>query len=71
MNDLKPMGVWQGVAMDSLMFHTGPPCHNLLRPVEEPPLKRPYDRFKDGPPAEQAAYGRLLPAWTPHAVRLC
>jgi hypothetical protein len=24
-----------------------------------------------GPPAERAACGRLLPPWTPHAVRLC
>jgi hypothetical protein len=34
------MGAWQGVAMDSLKFHPGPPCANLLRPEDVPPLKR-------------------------------
>jgi hypothetical protein len=33
------MGVWQGVAMDSLKLHRGPPCPTLLRPVSGPPLK--------------------------------
>jgi len=27
------MGVWQGVAMDSLKFHPGPACLTLLCPV--------------------------------------
>jgi hypothetical protein len=27
------MGVWQGVAMDSLKFHPGPPYPTLLRPA--------------------------------------
>jgi hypothetical protein len=53
------MGVWQGVAMNSLQFHSGPPCSTLLRPTGGPPLKRPYSRFSGGPPL-----------WTPHAVRL-
>jgi hypothetical protein len=35
------MGVWPGVAMDSLKFQLGPPCSNLLRPAGRPPLKRP------------------------------
>jgi hypothetical protein len=30
---LNPMGVWQGVAMDSLKYHSGPPCPTHLRPV--------------------------------------
>jgi hypothetical protein len=34
------MGVWQGVATDSLRFYPGPPCPTLLRPAGEPPLKR-------------------------------
>jgi hypothetical protein len=34
-----------------------PPCPTLLRSVGGPPLKQPY--------------GRLLPLWTPHAIRLC
>jgi hypothetical protein len=63
------MGVWQGVAMDSLHFYSGPPCPTL-RPADGPALKRPYGRFKGGPPARRAARGRLLPPWTPHAVRL-
>jgi hypothetical protein len=40
------MGVWPGVAMDSLKFHLGPPCPTLLRPAGRPPLKRPYGCFK-------------------------
>jgi hypothetical protein len=33
------MGVWQGVAMDSLKFHPGLPCLNLLRSAGGPPPK--------------------------------
>jgi hypothetical protein len=43
--------------MDSLKFHPGLPCPIFLHPV-------------DGLPAGQAACGRLLPFWTPHAIRL-
>jgi hypothetical protein len=64
------MDVWQGVAMDSLKFHLGQPCLTLLRPACRPPLKRPYSCFRGGPPTGQAAYGRLLPLFTPHAVCL-
>jgi hypothetical protein len=32
------MGVWQGVAMDSLKVHPGPPCPTLLCPAGGPPL---------------------------------
>jgi hypothetical protein len=46
----KHMGVWQGVAMDSLKFHSGPLCPTLLCPAVGPPHKRPYSRFKGGPP---------------------
>jgi hypothetical protein len=35
----KKMVVWQGVAMNSLMFHPGPPCPTLLRPAGRSPLK--------------------------------
>jgi hypothetical protein len=45
----RSMGVWQGVAMDSLKFHSGLPCPPLLRPAGEPPLKRPYSHFRSGP----------------------
>jgi hypothetical protein len=43
------IGIWQGVAMDSLKFYPVPPCPALLCPVGGPPLKRPYGRFRVGP----------------------
>jgi hypothetical protein len=58
---VESMRVWQGVAMDSLKFHPGLPCPILLRPADEPSLKRPYGRSRVGP---------ALPLRTPHAVRL-
>jgi hypothetical protein len=67
----KAMGVWQGVAMESLKFHLGLPCSTLLRPVGGPSLKRPYSRFRGGLPAGWAACGRLLPPRTSDAVGLC
>jgi hypothetical protein len=39
-------------------FHLGPPCPTLQR------------RPQGGLPVGQTAYGRPLPLWTPHAVRL-
>jgi hypothetical protein len=39
------MGVWQGVAMDSLKYHWGPPCPTLLCPAGRPPLKWPAAIF--------------------------
>jgi hypothetical protein len=41
---LIPMGVWQGVAMDSLKFHLGRPCLTLLCPTGRLPLKRLYGK---------------------------
>jgi hypothetical protein len=64
------VGVWQGVAMDFLKFHLGPPCLTLLPPAGVPPLKRPYGRFRGAKPTERVACGRLLPLWTPQAVFL-
>jgi hypothetical protein len=58
------------VAMDSLKFHPGPLCPTLLRLAGGSPLKRPYGRFRSGPPAGRAASGCLLHFWTPHAIRL-
>jgi hypothetical protein len=66
----KPIGVWQGVAMDFLKFHPGSPCLTLLHSAGGPPLKQPYGHFRGGLPVGWVAYGRLLPLWTPHAVRL-
>jgi hypothetical protein len=65
------MGVGQGVSTVSLKFHLGTLCPTLLCPAGGPPLKRPYGRFRGGPPAGRAGCGCLLPLWTPHAVRLC
>jgi hypothetical protein len=36
------MGVWEGVAMNSLKFHPRLLCPTLLRPACGPPLKQPY-----------------------------
>jgi hypothetical protein len=57
---LGSIGVRQGVAMDSLNLHPGPPCPTLLCPAGGPPLKRLYAQFSN----------RLLSLWTPHIVRL-
>jgi hypothetical protein len=54
------VGVWQGVAMDSLKFHPGLPCPTPPCPAGGPPLKRPG----------VATCGHLLSLWTPHAERL-
>jgi hypothetical protein len=64
------IGVWQGVAMDSLKFQPGQPCFTLIRPAGETPLKGPCGRFRGGPPTLWAACGLLLPLWTPHAICL-
>jgi hypothetical protein len=64
------MGVWEGVSMDSLQFHPGPPCFTLLRPAGGPPLKQPYGCFRRGLPAGRKACGHLLLLWTPYAGRL-
>jgi hypothetical protein len=45
------MGVWQGLAMDSLKFHPGPLYPTLLCPVGRPPLKRLFQ----GWPARRAS----------------
>jgi hypothetical protein len=58
---LENMGVWQGVAMDSLKYHSDPPCHTLPRPAGGSPLKRPYSRFR---------VGGLRSSSSPHAIRL-
>jgi hypothetical protein len=41
------MGVWQGVAMDSLKFQPGLPCPTLLCSAGGPPLKQTYGSFRD------------------------
>jgi hypothetical protein len=62
---VKSMGVWQGVAMDSLKFHLGLPCPTLLRPVGRPPLKQSYHHCRDGLFAGWVACGCPLTFFTP------
>jgi hypothetical protein len=54
------IGIWQGVAMDSLKFHPGSPCLTVLCPADRQPLKRPYSRFRGGLPTGWADCCRLL-----------
>jgi hypothetical protein len=61
----KSMGVWQGVAMDSLKFLSGLPS-----PAGRPPLKQLYGHFRDDLLTRQANCGCLLPFWTPYALHL-
>jgi hypothetical protein len=49
--DVLHLGIWQGVAMNSLKFFPGPPCLTILRPAGGPTLKRPYGCFRGGLPA--------------------
>jgi hypothetical protein len=42
------MGVWQGVVMDSLKYHLGPPCPSLLRAAGWPPLKQGGSAYRAG-----------------------
>jgi hypothetical protein len=69
-NGVSFIGIRQEMAMNSLKFHLGPPCPTLLRPACRLFLKRPYGRFRVGPPTGLAACGHLLSLWTPHALRL-
>jgi hypothetical protein len=63
------MCVWQGVAMDSLKYHSGLPYLTFLYPVGMPSLQWPYNHFRGGPPAGWVVYGPY-PFEPPHAIRL-
>jgi hypothetical protein len=52
-------------------LYPGQPCPTLLRLAGGPPHKWSYGRFRGALPHAGRACGRLLPFWTPHAVRLC
>jgi hypothetical protein len=65
----KTMGVWQGVAMDSLKYHRGPPDPSTS--CGRATTETAYSHFMGGPPAGRAACGCLLPVWTPHAMYAC
>jgi hypothetical protein len=58
------MGVWQGVAMDSLKFYLGLPCPTFLRPMGGQP------RFKGAHPQNKRSAAVFYTLWTPHAIRL-
>jgi hypothetical protein len=64
------IGVWQGVAMDSLKLYPGPPCPTHLPPTGRPPLKWTDDHLRGGLSPGRTASGCLLPFRTSHAVRL-
>jgi hypothetical protein len=49
------MGVWQGVAIDSLKYHQSPPCPIFLCPAGRPSLERTYSCSTGGSPAGRAA----------------
>jgi hypothetical protein len=59
------IGVWQGVAMDSLKFHPSLPCPTLYALRAGHPKNGLTDVFRGGSPAGQAVCGRLLPLKTP------
>jgi hypothetical protein len=64
------MGVWQGVAMDSLKFHPGPPCPTLLRPAGGlRPSASPLDTSLRPPMALSSAPG-VASSVTPTSRRL-
>jgi hypothetical protein len=72
------MGVWQGVAINSLKFHQGPPCPTLLHPAGGPPLKWPCNRFRGGLRQSSTLLdtpGRVALAFDPfripHEIRPC
>jgi hypothetical protein len=59
-DQLERMGVWQGVAMDSLKFNRGLPCSTLLCPAGGQALKRPYPQGGQ-PAAVVDPFGRPTP----------
>jgi hypothetical protein len=56
------MGVWQGVAMESLKFHPGLPCPTLLCPAGGLPLEQTSWPFQVWPVCRA---GGLRPSFTP------
>jgi hypothetical protein len=64
------MGLWQGVAPDFLKYHSGPPYYHPSTPCRRANPETALRPFQEWPTG-RAAFGRLLPPWTPHAVRLC
>jgi hypothetical protein len=68
---LSGMGVRHGGGRGLPRVSPGPAMPDPSMPCGRPPLKRPYGRFRGGPPARRAAWGRLLSPWIPHAARFC
>jgi hypothetical protein len=59
------MGVWQGVAMDSLKFHQGLPCPTFyaLR------AGHPYNRFRGGLPTGRVAHATRRTPMKPEPMK--
>jgi hypothetical protein len=55
------MGVWKGVAMDSLKFNPDQPCPTLICPASRLSLKLPYSRFRGGEPTGQGCVAVFYP----------
>jgi hypothetical protein len=64
------MGIWKGVAMDSLKSNLCSPYPTFLYPAGAPPLKRPYSHFRVGPRTGWAGCHRIVPLWIPNAISL-
>jgi hypothetical protein len=65
-----PWAYGKGWQVTPSSFNPGPSCPTLLRPAGGPTLKRAYGHFSGDLLVGQAAGGRLLLFWTPHAVHL-
>jgi hypothetical protein len=65
------MGARQGVAMDSLMFRSGPTSSTLLHPAGMLPLNRPYSRAGDLRPSPTPLdTRRRTPLGDPHCFEI-
>jgi len=64
------IGVWEGVAMDSLKYRQGPPCPTPLRSAGGPPLTWLFSHLQGAAYAWRAACSMLLSFCTLHGVRL-
>jgi hypothetical protein len=62
------IGAWQGVTMDSLMCHLGPPMPYPSTPCGWATPEATLQLFHGW--LAHRACDRLLPLWTPHAVCL-
>jgi hypothetical protein len=61
------IGVWQGVAMDSLKLHLGPPHPTPLCPAGRSPLKQSLGRFRGA--LGEGGFGDMVAGHQPQRVR--